>query len=191
MNSYEILTGVGTLYVAPVGTAFPLVDATPGAAWTNLGETNGGVKVSYEEKITEIRTDQRTGPVKPIRTEEGMTVETKLAQATLENLAKVQGQTATTTAAGVGTPGTHSVPLYKGKTVQEYAFLFKTEGSPYGAYPAQFQLPRGYFDSAGAIEFKKDGNAEIPVKFVALEDLNAATSADRFGKIFAQHALAT
>ncbi len=188
---YEILTGVGTLYKAPVGTAFPALTATPAAPWVSLGETDGGVKVTPDQTTKTFSTDQRTGVVKVIRSDETLTVETNLKHSTLENISLLMGPSVTDTPAGAGTIGTREVPLHRGAEVAEWALLFRHEyGSPYGDYPAQFELPRGFFDGPAGQEFKKDGEVLIPVKFVALEDLNAAQEEDRFGRIVAQDAAA-
>ena len=191
VNSYEILTGVGTLYLAPAGETAPAVDATPAGNWASMGLTDGGVKITQEQKIEKIYVDQETGAVKAVRSEEGMKIETKLAIATLENLADVLGLTVTDTAPGAATIGTRSVPNYRGKAVDEYAVLFRGN-SPYGeSFPAQYYVPRVYFDGALEAEFKKDGNVLIPVVFEALVDLSAVTDADKFGKLTAQDATAT
>ena len=188
MKSEQILVGVGDLYIAPVGTVFPDLTAAPGAPWRYQGETDDGVKVTKTRSIEEHSVDQRTGPVKATVTEEGLTVEVNLAILTLENLADVLGVVVTDTPAGVGVIGTREVPLYTGAAVVEFAILFRGS-SPYGAaYPAQYQLPRGYFSDDLGLEYKKDGKTLIPVKFMALEDLNAASPAERFGKLIAQDA---
>lgn len=181
MNSYEILTGAGQLYVATVGTAFPAVNAAPSGSWIPLGETRDGVKVTHDEKIEVHTTDQRTGGAKAVRTEEGLVIETKLAQGTLDNLGKLLGVTPTGT-------NPKELTLYRGSVVTEYAFLFRG-ASPYGAaFAAQYQLPRGYFEGPVEPEYTKDGSVVYAAKFNALEDLTAATAADRFGKISAQTA---
>ena len=188
MDAYVILTGVGKLYIAPVGTAFPALTATPTGSWRSLGDTQDGVDVDPSDKIELAHTDQRTGAVKGTRTEETLKIKTKLAEATLENLADALGTTLTDTPAGAGTIGTREIPLHRGATVKEYAFLFRGS-SPYGPWPAQYQLPRGYV-SLDALKHEKGKNAAIPITFEALEDFNAATEADRFGKLIAQDAAA-
>lgn len=188
---YEILTGVGTLYKAPVGTAFPALTATPAAPWVSLGETDGGVKITPDQTIQAIRSDQRTGSVKAIRTEEDLTVETNLKHATLENIGILLGNSVTDTPPGAGTIGTREVALHRGSEVTEYALLFRgSYQSAYGNYPAQYELPRGYFDGPTGQEYKKDGEVLLPVQFVALEDYNAAQEADRFGRLVMQDAAA-
>jgi hypothetical protein len=188
---YTILVGTGTLYIGAAELAAPAtVETTPGAGWTSLGETDGGVKITKVQNIETFTTDQRTGNVKAVRTEEGLIVETNLTEATLENLANVINGTITDTAPGAGTIGTRALKLYKGADVSTYALLFRGT-SPYGdAYAGQFYIPRGFCNDDVEMEFTKDGMTLIPFKFEALENLNAATAADRFGVVTYKDALA-
>lgn len=190
MDAYQILTGVGKLYVGAAALAAPAVNATPGAGWTDLGETDGGVKVTSKQKIEGLGTDQRTGNVKATRTEESLTIETNLAQATLENLAQaLGGLTVTDTAPGSGTIGIRHTGFYRGGSVSDYAFLFRAS-SPYGDFNAQYYVPRGYFDGDVGADYQKGKKVLIPVKFEALEDLNTSTTSERFGIYTAEDAAA-
>ena len=188
-DSYSILVGVGELWVAPIGTAFPDVNATPSTSWTNLGDTRDGVKFTKTQKVNKIRHDQRTGGVKAVRSEEDAQIETKLPEVTLENLARVLGTAVTTVAAGVGTIGTKTIGLHQGSTVTEYAILLRGD-SPYGAYPAQYQIPRGYFEGDLSLEMTNEDEQVIGVTITVLEDLSESTEAYRFGKLVAQTAVA-
>lgn len=189
---YEILTGVGTLYKAPVGTAYPALTATPAAPWVSLGETDGGVKVTLEQTTHTIRDDQHTGPRKAFRSEEELLLETNLRDITVENMAILLGNSVTDTPPGAGTIGTREVPLHRGLTVTEYALLFRGEyQSPYGNYPAQYELPRGFFDGPIGQEYKKDDAVLLPVQFRALEDYNEANVEDSFGRWVVEDAPAT
>lgn len=189
MEPYEILTGVGELYTAPTGTAFPDVEDAPGVAWRSLGPTQDGVTVTLDQKVDEHRVDQETGPVKASRSEESCLLETTLAEATLENLAEVLGATVEDTAAGSGTVGIREVPLYRGAVVGTRAFLFRGK-SAYGNFNAQYELPYGYF--GGPVEMKdtKDGNRAIAVEFHVLVNPNASTDAEKFGRLVMQDAVA-
>jgi len=189
MIAQEILTGVGRLYIAAVGTAFPAVNEAPGASWRDVGETVDGVTVTLDQTINEFTTDQRTGPVKATRSEESLTIETKLAQGTLENLADALGNTVTDTPPGAGTIGTRKLALTRGFAVAEYALLFRGS-SPYGDWNAQYEVPRGYFGGSQAMEHTKDGQTAIPVEFHALEDLTASTEYEKFGRLIEQDAAA-
>jgi hypothetical protein len=187
---YDLLVGVGTLYIAPANTAMPALGTTPSGTWRALGETHDGVKVAKTQNIETFTSDQRTGKVKAVRTEESLTVETALQSQTLENLADVINGTVTTVPPGASTIGTKSLSMYKGADVQEFAFLF-VGNSPYGNWPAQYYVPRGIFNGDVELEYKKEDKTVIPVTFEAMEDLTAVSAADRFGQYIAQHAAAT
>lgn len=188
---YQVLTGVGTVYIAAAGTAAPAtVDTAPGESWTSLGETDGGVKVTKTQNIETFTTDQRTGNVKAVRTEEGLMVETNLVEATLENLANVIGGTVADTAPGAGTIGTRALKMHAGATVTEYALLFRGS-SPYGNFAGQYYVPRGFMNDDVEMDFVKDDKVLIPVKFEALEYLSAATEAERFGVVTYKDAVAS
>lgn len=189
VQPYEILTGVGKLYIAPTGTAFPAVNETPGASWRDLGDTQDGVKVKLGEKINEVTVDQETAPIKATRSEESLIIETSLAEATLENLADVLGQTVTDTPAASGTIGTRKVRLYRGQTVKTFAFLFRGT-SAYGDYPSQYELPYGYVSGEVEMENTKEGNQKIKVEFHNLLNPNAASDEDKFGHLVMQDAAA-
>lgn len=190
MNAYALLTNVGRIYIAPTGTAFPDLDEAPGSPWRDLGDTQDGVDVNSDDKVELVRTDQRTGPVKATRTDETVVIKTKLAEATLENLADALGVDLTDTAAGSGTIGTREVPLHRGAEVSEFALLFRGD-SPYGNFPAQYELPRAYCDEVGVLKYEKGKNAPIPITFKCLEDLEAATEEERYGRLIVQDAVAT
>jgi hypothetical protein len=188
-SPYEVLVGVGSLYIAPAGTAAPAVNAAPSGSWIELGETDGGVKVIKTQSIEKFTSDQRTGNDKAVRTEEGVSIETNLREITLESLANVINGSVTDTAPGSGTIGIRTLPMRKGATVEEFALLFRGD-SPYGAYPGQYYVPRGFFNDDVELEFQKDGQTLIPVKFEALEYDAASSESERFGKITYQDAAA-
>lgn len=187
---YELLVGVGDLFIAPAGTAMPALGTEPSGSWVALGQTDGGVKVVKTQTIETFTSDQRTGKVKAVRTAEGLTVETNLQEATLENLANVINGTVTDTAPGALTIGKRTLKLHKGAEVEEFALLFRGD-SPYGDYPGQYYVPRGFMDDDEEIEYTKDGKTLIPMKFEALEYDAAATEDERFGIVEYQDAAAT
>lgn len=188
---YEVLVGVGKLYIADAGTAAPDLDAEPDAQdWTELGETDGGVKVTKSQNVEKYSSDQRTGNIKAVRTEEGVTIETNLNENSLEKLAYAIGGTITTVAPGSGTIGTKSLNLHRGVTVDQYAFLFRGD-SPYGNFPGQYYVPVCIFSEDVEMEFKKDDKTLVPIKIEALEDPDAATEDERFGFVIYQSAAAT
>lgn len=184
-TGYDLLTGVGRIYIAPQGTAFPALIAAVASPWRDLGETEGGVKVAFDDKLEEKMVDQETGPVKVWRTEEHVTIETKLATATLENLADVLGVGVVTVPASAGVAATRAVPLYAGFGIKEFSYLFRGF-SAYGDFPAQYELIRGYFGGASELDHQKGASTPISCKFFALINLNAGGDAEKFGRLIHQ-----
>lgn len=86
---FSIVAGPARLWVNAAETAEPAVDASDttlaGASWVDLGLTSGGVKGKHTQTVDLIKADQRTGPVKAIRSEEGLEITTTLLQSTLES----------------------------------------------------------------------------------------------------------
>lgn len=188
---YTVLVGVGTLYIGVANLARPAtVETTPGAGWTSLGETDGGVTIRKTQNIERFSSDQRTGNTKAVRTEEGLEIETNLNEATLENLAYAIEGTVVDTAPGAGTIGTRSLKMYKGADVGTFALLFRGS-SPYGAFTGEFYVPVVFSAEDVEMEFTKDGKTLIPVKFEALEDTTAGTATDRFGSVIYKDAVAS
>lgn len=177
------------MYIAPLGTTFPAVDAVPGAAWRHMGYTQDGLTVKMSQKVEKINVDQETGGVKASRTEESMTLETSLAEATLENLADHIGTTVTDTAPGVGTIGTREVGHYRGGYVKTFSALVRGK-SAYGDYPAQTQVPVCYIDGDLELKQEKGKNQAIKVAFEALVDQDATSDVFKFGKTVMQDGIA-
>ena len=189
---YNVLVGVGTLYIGAANLAKPAtVETVPGAGWTSLGETDGGVTIRKTQNIERFSSDQRTGNTKAVRTEEGLEIETNLNESTLENLAYAMEGTITSVAPGAGTIGTKALKMYKGADVGTFALLFRGT-SPYGAnFAGEFYVPVVFSAEDIELEFTKDGKTLIPVKFEALEDTTAGSAADRFGVITYKSAVAS
>lgn len=194
MTPYEIVGAPLTLWLAPVGTAFPLVNAAPAGAWIKIG-TNGtrnqseeGVVVMHNQTLNKARPGGATGPVKAFRTEEDLSFSLTLWDITLEQYTlALNSNTLTTTAAGVGTAGFKKLGLSRGFNVKEYALLARGV-SPYDeAMTAQYQVPRCYNSGSPEVAYRKGVPAGLKLTFEALEDLAAASEDLRFGSMVFQH----
>lgn len=194
MEPFEIIAAPFEVYVAPVGEAFPLINAAPAGNWDLIG-TNGnknisedGVTVAHEEDIEEFRMAGATGPVKAARTSEGLSISFVLHDLTLEQYAAALNfGTVTDTAAGAGTAGFREIDLYKGLDLAERAVLIRGP-SPYGAgFNMQYQLPRCYLRSEAEVVFQKGEPAGLEITLTALMDLGASAG-EEFGKLVAQDA---
>lgn len=195
MMPYEIIGAPFTLWLAPVATAFPLINVAPAVTWTKIG-TNGdqnyseeGVTVAHSQTIAQARPAGSTGPVKAWRTDEDLMISLTLWDLTLEQyLYALNGAAVTTTAAGAGTAGYKKLGLSQGQDVATYAALLRGGVSPYGdAFNAQYELPRCYQSGNPKPVFAKGKPAGLELEFTALEDSGAASAAQRFGRLITQH----
>ncbi len=184
---YEIVTGPFEVYVAPVGESFAAVTAEPpGGNWVLLGTsgadniTEDGVTLTMSETLEHFRSLGGTGIRKSFRTEEDFIVAFLLADLTLEEWVRVLNFNTVSTDSDDRT-----IPLYKGADVATRALLIRgNDKSAYGTgFNAQFELPRVVPTGAPEVVFVKGAPAALAVEFMALEDLNAASDSERFGRI--------
>lgn len=196
MTPFEIIGAPLTLWVAPVGTAFPTIATVPGAGWIKLGTNgdrsyeSGGVTVTHGKTYDKVRTAGASGPIKAFLSEEDLMFGVTLLDLTLEQYqVALNGNTITTVAPAAGQPGTKKIGLSEdvGRT-KEYALLARGL-SPYNeALAMQYCVPRCYQSGAPAPVFRKGGTgAGLQLQFEALEDLSAANAQERFGYILAAH----
>lgn len=191
---FEIVAAPADVYVAPVGTAFPLVDAAPAAAWLLLGtagarnQTEEGVTVTHEQTISTFRGARGMGPRKAFRDAEGLTIGFTLVDITLEQYARVLNNlTVTTVAPATGVVGRREMTLLQGTEVARWALLVRGP-SPYGdGWNLQYQVPIVFQEENPAPVFRKgaDNAARLAVRYRALEH-----DTDGFGRLLAQHAAA-
>ncbi len=195
---YEVIAAPFTLYVADVGTAFPLLLAAPGGSWTKVG-TSGelnyddatGVIVEHSQSITMWRSLGDSGSRKVFRTEEDLKVRLKLMDITLEQYAfAMNHNSVSTVAAGSGTAGYKKIGLSRGFTVATKALLIRGDVSPYGAaYVSQYEIPIAAQTGNPTVVFKKGEPAGLDLEWTALVDSSAA-AAERFGRLVTQNAAA-
>ncbi|MEL7447107.1 MAG: hypothetical protein AAGK02_15070 [Pseudomonadota bacterium] len=195
MTPYEIIGAPLTVWIAPIGEAFPDLDTAPAGNWSLLGTNgdrnydNSGITVQHGKSYNKVRTAGATGPVKAFLNEEDLMFQLTLLDLTLEQYQfALNGNAITTVAAGSGTMGTKKIGLSQsvGRTAE---FTLLARGlSPYDeALPMQYCVPRCY-DSGGARpQYRKGEPAGLALELTALEDLAAASEEERFGYIIAAH----
>ncbi|OLF81278.1 hypothetical protein AWH62_00970 [Maricaulis sp. W15] len=192
---FEIIAGPIEAYIAPVGTAFPAIDAAPAGPWALIGATGSenydeqGVKIAHSQDVKAFKSLGLTGAKKAFRENEGLTVGFTLFDLQLEQYSlALAGTTVATTAAGVGTAGSKALPFYRGHDVALHALLLRGAYSPYGdAMNLQYQMPVCYLNSSPEPVFKKGDPAGLAFEYMALVDPSAATAAARFGQLVIQH----
>ena len=187
---YQVIQGPADVFAAPVGTAFPAINIasstnSPPAGWTALGRTQGGVSVKFSQTVEQIVADQDTGPIKAVRSAEGLDVTFSLIELTIETIAYIQNQQ--TVNVVTGPPADHDIPIHKGRSVARNALLIRGD-SPYGNWFMQFELPVVVMTDAPQMDFAENKTMMMQCTFTALEDLTQATEANRFGTLRAQNA---
>lgn len=195
MEPFEIIAAPFSVYAAPVGEAFPLIDAAPAGNWALIGTSGDenysedGVTVVHSQTIEKVRTAGTTGGRKAFRTAEDMMVRLTLLDMSLEHYNKALNDNAVaTTAAGVGTAGFKALNLYRGLDVALMALLVRGEVSPEGdSWKSQYQIPVCFQSGSPEPVFRKGNPVGLALEFDVLEDPSAASAAEKFGKLIVQH----
>lgn len=194
---YEIIAAPFTLWVAAVGTSFPLIDAAPSGSWSKVGSfgdqnyTEDGVTISHSEETEKFKSLGGIGVRKVFMTGSELMIGLKLADLTLEAYSlALNGNAVTTVAAGSGTAGYKKIGLSPGLAKTAYALLLRGP-SPYGEnWNLQYEVPRAMEESAKEVTMRKGTPAALDLKWSALEDPDAASVDERYGVIRAQYAAA-
>jgi len=109
VNPSNVIQGPATIYWGNFGTTEPAdtnaaLVAAPGAGWTDMGATTGGVTVSIEHTYGQIKADQLVDSIGARLTGRVISVAMGLLEATLQNLLVAMNQAGNiTTLAGVTT----------------------------------------------------------------------------------------
>lgn len=193
MKPFEVVAAPFTIYVAPVGTAFPAVHAAPAVTWFRLGTSGDknyhedGVVVTHEQEIEVWRALGSTGPRKAWRTEEALMIGFTLVDLSSAQYAKILGDVAVTqTAPAVGVPGSDEFSLLRRHDVKALALLARGDVSPAGdAFKTQYQVPVVFENGSQEVTFQKGEPGGLECEWMAIED-----ATDGFGKLKIQTAAA-
>lgn len=194
---FEIIAQPFTMWIAPVATVFPAIDAAPPGPWVKVGTsgdlnyTEDGVTVQHGQSLELWRALGSVGPRKAFRTEEDLRLSFVLADLSLEQYALALNYNAVTTSAPAsGVAGKKTIGLSRGLAVPQRALLLRgTAASPYGeGWNAQYEVPIAVQVSEPEVVFTKGEPAGLQLEWVALEDIAAASADQRFGRLVAQNA---
>lgn len=116
----NLLAGPATdVWVGDFGAAEPAtIDAAPGVGFRNIGGTQGGLRLVADRELFRMEVDQIPGRVGSQLTSEDFSVQTSLAEATLENYALVVNA-ADEAVDATTVPGEKSLDLGTADTVAE------------------------------------------------------------------------
>lgn len=193
---YEIVAQPFTLWLAPLATAFPLIDVAPSGTWIKLGTsgelnyTEKGVTVAHEQKVKTWSALGSVGPRKAFRTEESLKITLSLVDVTLEQyLNALNYNVVTSTPAVSGFAGFKKLGLSRGFDVPQRALLIRGVGaSPYGTgWNMQYEVPIAVQMATPTVTFMKGEPAGLEMEFLALEDASAGSPLERFGRLVGQY----
>jgi hypothetical protein len=165
VTTTNLIQGPATLYQGAFGAVEPTdtqVNTTPAASsWTDLGGTQDGVKLSVDQTYSELEVDQITLRVGSRLTKADFTIETSLAEPTLENLSlSLNGGTA---ASGSGWKSYD--PNVSSSATQPTYFAIIMDGYA----PSQFRrrvIGRRMLNTdSSELAYTKDKQTLIPIKF--------------------------
>jgi hypothetical protein len=196
MSPFEIIGAPLSVYIAPIGTAFPLINVNPTGDWSLLGKNGDrslseeGVTVSHSKNYSNVRTAGSSGPVKAFLESEELMLRMTLLDLTIETYSRaLNGNEVTTVAAGSGTAGFKRIGLSQsvGRT-REFALLARGLSPEDETMNMQYEFPRVYESASPEPVFRKGGQgAALALTFMVLEDLQATDPEQRFGRYITQH----
>jgi hypothetical protein len=178
----EILAAPLTLWLGPVGTAFPLIDAAPGTfsdAWTMVG-TNGdvnydstGITVTHNKTFATWTSVGSTAPIKAWCTNEALEIAVVLADLSPEQYALAMNDVPVTTVAATSeVAGEMDFPLLGGYQVATFALLARGLSAVDNTLNAQYAVPCVYQSANPAPVFKLGAPAELALTYTTLLDPN-------------------
>lgn len=187
---FEIIAAPAKIWVAAVGTTFPVIDVEPNQDWTLLGKAGDkniseeGVTISHPQSVEVFRALGSTGPRKVMRTEEDLMISFSLVDLTLEMYRRMLNDNGVTQIeAASGVAGSRKLSMQRGRIVKQFAILARGP-SPYGEdWNLQYKVPIVVNIGEPEIVFQKGEPAGLLFELQAIEH-----ETDGFGEIEAQTA---
>ena len=174
MQPFEVVCAPYTLYVAPVGTAMPKIDAVPAGPWAPLGVSGD---LSYSDKGITITNDQTVGSFTPAggttvrkqwRQAESSKMSLELADLSPASFAQALDVALNTVAANDTDAGYDEFEVYRGVQVVSHAVLARGISPVDESLSAQFQYPCAVQAGNLSIVLSKAGPALLAIEFEAI-----------------------
>jgi hypothetical protein len=165
VTTTNLIMGPADLYIASFGAVEPTdttVNTTPAASsWTDLGGTQDGVKLSIDQTYTPLEVDQIVDEPGARLTKRLFTVETNLAEATLENLKYLLNDG--TAASGAGFKSFE--PIYASSATQPTYRAIILDGYAPQQFRRRFVVRKVLSNDKVESTYKKDGQTLFTVKW--------------------------
>jgi hypothetical protein len=173
---HEIVAAPLTVYLAPVGTAFPAVEDDVSAfdpAWEKLGKEGDanydeeGVVVSHDETTSDFTPAGRTMPSKRFRVGESFEITLNLVDLSPETYAKVMNDAEITTSGS-----SKSFSLYRGDQVASFAVLARGPSTVDNDLACQYVFSKAFVSVDGKATWTKGKPTMLPTKIQAIKHAN-------------------
>jgi hypothetical protein len=168
VTTTNLIQGPATLYVGAFGAAEPtdaLINTAPGAPWTDLGGTTGGVTLTAAITLAAMDVDQILDPVGDVITARDFTIGTSLAEATLANLARVLNLADTDVTAGTSPAGPTLEPKSDVTSFTPVYRAFLLDGIAPGGFRRRVILRKAVQTAASALAHAPGTQTVIPATF--------------------------
>ena len=171
-DTANVIAGSATLYLAPSGTALPVLTGLPvtwPAAWVSPGYTDAGIDFVYTPTFKDIMVDEEMGPVQKILVSEKLEINLVMAESTLNNLLKAIAGSSLVEGASVST-------LYLGSASSTQEWVLGVQGPAPGAEATAGTLGRVIIcyrvkaSAAVTAKMQRKDKVVFNVKFEALVD---------------------
>lgn len=168
----EVLIGPGTLYVADVGTAFPVdPSVAPAGAWADIGYSEEGWAFNVDRTVEEIEVAEELDPIDLQQTKRDIHVVGAAAQASIDNFKTAMGGGTIVTA--VGPPATKTYTPPATGVLDRKALLLRVL-APNGK-TRDVQIPKVVSVSAINMEHKKaPAKSLLAIDFKIVKDAGVA-----------------
>jgi len=172
---FEVIAAPYDCYVAPLGTAFPALDAAPAVAWKLIGtagsrnQTDTGVTVTNSQTVGEFTPGGSTVVRKRWRQAEGLTVALAIADMSVVQYANAVDAAVTVVAPGTTQAGESHFEMFRGTQVAAYALLVRGISPFNDAFVAQYEVPSVHQMGSPAPNFSKQNPSELALEWHAYE----------------------
>lgn len=192
----HIFLGTAKVYRAPVGESVPSENGVAygvawGGNWVTFGFTKTPLSCLPAFETFEAFIQEYLEPVKRRRTVSHLTLETTLAELTMDNVQMTTGGTVTDTAAGAAQAQKEELEAGNNPVMTEYAWGFEAEYRKDDGtqFPARLILFRGTAILNGALEFGKADYPGIPLRIEGLAEGSKTAGKNMFifQKVLAPH----
>lgn len=168
VTTTNLIQGPATLYTGAFGAVEPTdaqVGTAPGAGWTDLGGTVGGVTLTASITLAAMDVDQILDPVGDVITARDVTIATSLAEATLANLARVLNLADSAVVAGTSPVGPTLEPQSDVTSFTPVYRAFILDGIAPGGFRRRILLRKAIQTAASAVPHGPTAQTVIPATF--------------------------